>query len=112
MRYAIPIINGMVSLHFGHCEDFALIDADEKTKKIIKKEFVRAPSHQPGVLPEWLAEHGVSYVLAGGMGSRAQAIFQQHGIEVVIGVSENDPENAVISHLNGQLMAGENICDH
>ena len=28
MRYAIPITDGRVSDHFGHCESFALIDAN------------------------------------------------------------------------------------
>ncbi|MFC1958043.1 NifB/NifX family molybdenum-iron cluster-binding protein, partial [Chloroflexota bacterium] len=73
MRYGIPVSGGMLSPHFGHCEHFALIDVDEQTKKILKKEFVPAPEHEPGLLPAWLAEQGVSFVIAGGMGSRAQA---------------------------------------
>jgi ATP-binding protein involved in chromosome partitioning len=112
MRYAIPVSDGIVALHFGHCESFALIDADEQTRTISKKELVSAPAHQPGLLPGWLAEQGVSVVLAGGMGSRAQGFFQQQGIEVIIGVNESDPEKAVLSYMNGQLVAGENICDH
>ena len=112
MRYAVPVSDNRVSQHFGHCEHFALIDVDEKTKKIIKKEMVTSPGHQPGLLPGWLAEHGVSFVIAGGMGSRAQGLFQQNRIAVVIGAMETDPEKAVLSYLNGQLTTGENICDH
>ena len=112
MRYAIPVIGGMVSPHFGHCEQFALIDVDEQTKKILKKEFVPSPGHQPGLLPEWLAEQGVSFVIAVGMGSRAQSLFQQNRIGVIIGALETDPEKAVLNHLNGQLDIGDNICDH
>jgi predicted Fe-Mo cluster-binding NifX family protein len=102
----------MVSPHFGHCEHFALIDVDEQTKKILKKDLVPSPGHQPGLLPEWLAEQGVGLVIAGGMGSRAQSLFQQNRIEVIIGVVEGDPEKAVLSHLNGMLTTGDNICDH
>ena len=29
MRYAVPVSGGMVLPHFGHCENFALIDVDE-----------------------------------------------------------------------------------
>jgi ATP-binding protein involved in chromosome partitioning len=112
MRYAIPVSDGVVSPHFGHCEHFALIDVDEDRREIVKKELVPSPGHQPGLLPEWLAEQGVTYVIAGGMGSRAQGLFQQNRIEVVIGTMENDPEKAVLSHLNGQLATGDNICDH
>ena len=88
------------------------MDVDEKAKKIIKKEMVTSPAHQPGLLPGWLAEHGVSFVIAGGMGSRARSLFQQNRIGVIIGAMETDPEKAVLSHLQGQLATGNNICDH
>ena len=112
MRYAIPVSGGIVSPHFGHCEYFALIDVDEQAKKILKKELVPSPGHQPGLLPEWLADQGVSFVIAGGMGSRAQSLFQQNRVGVILGVLESDPEKAVLGHLNGQLATGDNICDH
>lgn len=112
MRYAIPISGGMVSAHFGHCEQFALIDVDEGSKRILRKELVPSPGHEPGFLPQWLAEEGVSVVLAGGMGSRAQGLFAQNNIDVVVGVLESDPEKAILSYLTGNLSTGDNICDH
>ena len=112
MRYAIPVSGDMVSAHFGHCEHFALIDVDEERRAILKKVLVPSPGHQPGLLPEWLAEEGVSVVIASGMGSRAQNLFRQNRIEVVIGTLESDPEKAIISYLSGSLTTGNNICDH
>jgi ATP-binding protein involved in chromosome partitioning len=112
VRYAIPMSGGVVSTHFGHCEQFALIDANEKQKQILSKELVPSPGHQPGLLPEWLAERGVSVVIASGMGSRAQGLFRKNRIEVVIGALESDPEKAVLSYLDGNLDTGDNICDH
>jgi ATP-binding protein involved in chromosome partitioning len=112
MRYAIPVSGGVLSPHFGHCEQFALIDVDEDKKEIIKKELVPSPAHEPGLLPKWLAEQGVNLVIAGGMGPRAQDLFQQNSIEVIIGTMESDPEKAVQNHLKGQLATGDNICDH
>jgi len=112
MRYAIPVSGGIVSPHFGHCEHFALVDVDEDRKKIIRKELVPSPGHQPGLLPEWLAKQGVAFVIAGGMGSRAQSLFQQSRIGVIVGTMESDPEKAVLNYLNGQLATGDNICDH
>jgi predicted Fe-Mo cluster-binding NifX family protein len=102
----------MVSAHFGHCEQFALFDIDERNKKILKKVLVASPGHQPGLLPEWLAEQEVSLVIAGGMGSRAQGLFQQNRIGVVTNIVESDPEKAVLSYLNGALATGPDICDH
>jgi len=112
MRYALPVTGGALSAHFGHCEHFALFDIDEPNKKIIAKELVAPPAHQPGLLPVWLAEQGVSLVIAGGMGSHAQSLFQQNRIGVVIGASESDPEQAVLKYLEGNLESGVNTCDH
>ncbi|HCP60491.1 MAG TPA: ATPase [Dehalococcoidia bacterium] len=112
MRYAIPVTGGLVSTHFGHCEHFALIDVDEGRKEILKKELVPSPGHEPGLLPQWLADEGVSVVIASGMGSRAQSLFRQSRIDVVIGALESDPEGAVLNYLNGVLATGNNICDH
>jgi len=112
MRYAIPVSGGKLALHFGHCEQFALIDIDEAAKSILRKELVTPPEHQPGVLPAWLAEEGVNAVIAGGMGSRAQALFQENRIEVVIGAQGDDPEQIVLAHIAGTLATGDNVCDH
>jgi predicted Fe-Mo cluster-binding NifX family protein len=112
MRYAVPVTGDTVSSHFGHCEQFALFDIDEQSKKIRQKELIASPGHQPGLLPEWLAEHGVSLVIAVGIGSRAQALFQQNRIGVITGIMESNPEKAVMSYLNGLLATGPNICDH
>ena len=112
MKYAVPVSGGVVSQHFGHCEQFALIEVDETKKQILKRELVNSPGHEPGLLPPWLAKKGVSLVIAGGMGSRAQGLFQQNKIGVITGIMESDPEKAVLSHLNGILATGANICDH
>jgi len=112
VRYAIPVSNGKLAAHFGHCEYFALIDADEATKTIMRKELVSSPEHQPGLLPVWLAEQGVSAVIAGGMGSRAQALFKENRIQVIIGALGDDPEQIVLDYIRGALATGDNVCDH
>jgi len=112
MRFAIPVSGGVISPHFGHCEQFALIDVDEETKTIVRKRLVASPGHEPGLLPVWLAEEGASIIMAGGMGSRAQALFRENRIDVIIGVMEGDPEKAVLNYLSGSLATGDNICDH
>ena len=34
VKYAVPVSGGKVCPHFGHCEQFALIDIDEAKKGI------------------------------------------------------------------------------
>ncbi|MBN1440264.1 MAG: P-loop NTPase [Anaerolineales bacterium] len=112
MRIAIPLADGKLALHFGHCESFALIDADVEHKKILAREDVGAPPHEPGLLPSWLAERGAQVIIAGGMGSRAQNLFRQQGIRVVIGAPAGTAETVAQDFLNGSLQTGDNICDH
>ena len=112
MKFAVPVTNGRLAMHFGHCEHFALIDVDDAKKAIVRKELVASPGHQPGLLPVWLAEEGVTAVIAGGMGSRAQALFRENRIDVIIGALADDPEEIVLDYIRGALATGDNVCDH
>lgn len=112
MRIAIPIVQEKLSPHFGHCEAFALFDADPDTGSILDHRTVPAPDHQPGLLPRWLAEQGAEMIIAGGMGGRAQDLFSQQGIRVVVGAPREDPALIVERYLAGTLETGGNICDH
>jgi predicted Fe-Mo cluster-binding NifX family protein len=112
MKIAIPLADGRLTQHFGHCERFALLDVDPAEKKIVRREDLDAPPHQPGLFPPWLAERGVTVILAGGMGMRAQDLFRQHGIQVVIGAPAETPEKLISDYLAGTLQTGDNICDH
>ncbi len=112
MRIAIPLADGKLTAHFGHCASFALLDVDENQNKILKREDVDAPPHEPGLLPPWLAERGVNVVIAGGMGQRAQSLFVENGIKVIVGATVETPENLAAAYMSGSLCAGENLCDH
>jgi len=112
MRIAVPLAQGKLSLHFGHCDQFAIFDIDGETSKVINRKDAAPPAHEPGVLPKWLHENNVSVIIAGGMGQRAQQLFTQNDIEVVIGATTNSPEELVSAYLEGTLETGDNICDH
>lgn len=112
MRFAVPMSDGMVATHFGHCEHFGLFDVDEARMEISRREVVTSPGHQPGLLPVWLAEQGVSVIIASGMGSRAQNLFGENHITVATNVLEGDPEKAILRYLRGTLEVGDDVCDH
>jgi len=109
-KFAVPLAEGKLTPHFGHCVSFALIDV--KGKEIEKREDVVPPPHEPGLLPRWLGERGVNVIIAGGMGSRAQELFAAGGIKVVAGASREAPEALVKAYLEGTLVTGANACDH
>jgi Mrp family chromosome partitioning ATPase/predicted Fe-Mo cluster-binding NifX family protein len=112
VRMAIPLAEGLLAMHFGHCAQFALIDVDPKARKVLKREDIEAPPHQPGLLPSWLAERGVQVVIAGGMGQRALGLFAERGIKVVVGAPAGKPEKLAADFMADTLRAGENVCDH
>jgi predicted Fe-Mo cluster-binding NifX family protein len=112
MRIAIPLADRRLSMHFGHCEHFALVDVDLTEKKILKRENIDAPPHEPGLLPTWLAERGANMIIAGGMGQRAQKLFTEQGIQVVVGAPADTPEKLVVNYLARTLQVGSNVCDH
>ena len=112
MKIAIPVQAGCVSMHFGHCEEFALYEVNEDDKTILGKTTHKPPAHEPGVLPAWLHELGANVIITGGMGQRAQQLFAQNGITVVVGAPAETPEQLASSYLSGTLQAGDNICDH
>jgi len=111
-RIAIPVTGGVLSSHFGHCEVFALFDVDNEKKTIISRNDVTPPPHEPGAFPAWLRKQGADIIIAGGMGSRAQDLFADNDITVVVGASTVKPEQIVEDYLQGSLETGGNICDH
>jgi len=106
----VPMSDGKLAAHFGHCEQFAFIET--QNGKIIKTEMRTPPGHEPGVLPQWLYEQGTDVVLVGGMGQQAQQLLEEKGVEVIIGAPMDSPEFLANQYLSNTLMAGDNVCDH
>lgn len=112
MKIAIPVQNGILCNHFGHCETFAILEVDTSQEQILTRRDVPAPPHQPGFLPPWLKEKGVDLVIAGGMGQRALSMFKEQGVDVLVGAPGLTPEELVFRYLKGTLVLGQNVCDH
>ncbi len=112
MKIAIPVAEDKLCMHFGHCQTFALVEIDEETKSVANTENLIPPAHEPGVLPKWLHEKGADVIIAGGMGTRAQQIFEQFGVKVVVGADPDLPEKVADKWIRGVLVTGDNVCDH
>jgi predicted Fe-Mo cluster-binding NifX family protein len=110
MKFAIPLANGRLTAHFGHCREFAIIEVVEY--EITNKQILLPPPHEPGALPSWLYEIGADVIIAGGMGQRAISLFGEKGIKVITGAPELEPEALVANYLDNTLMTGANVCDH
>ncbi|HHX24805.1 MAG: NifB/NifX family molybdenum-iron cluster-binding protein [Tepidanaerobacteraceae bacterium] len=111
MRIAIPTDSGQVSAHFGHCEEFTVYYIDESQKKVIAKEIIKNPGHEPGFLPVFLAKQNVNCIIAGGMGSRAKQLFDQKNIQTITGAS-GIVDEVIQEYLAGNIVSKGNYCDH
>ena len=99
----------MVAGHFGRCPEYTIVTVDNG--RVQNSIVIPNPGHEPGFLPGYLAQLGISCIIAGGMGPRAQGLFREKGLETVVGVSGYVDE-VVKAYLAGNLQAGESLCDH
>ncbi|NLJ57134.1 MAG: dinitrogenase iron-molybdenum cofactor [Firmicutes bacterium] len=98
-----------VAQHFGRCPAYTLVDI--KDGKAENLTMIPNPGHQPGFLPRFLAEKGVKCIISGGMGPRAQNLFEEQGIHTVVGVT-GPVAAAIDSYLAGSLAGGDSLCEH
>jgi predicted Fe-Mo cluster-binding NifX family protein len=109
MKVAIARDGLEVSEHFGHCEGYAVYVIEAGIARWHAD--IANPGHAPGFLPKYLAEQEIRAVIAGGMGSRAIDLFDENGIEVVLG-ARGSLENAARAFAEGTLVSAETVCTH
>ena len=108
MKIAVAGMGNIVAEHFGHCENFNIYEAENG--EILSKESIQNPGHKPGFLPNFLNDLGVKVIISGGMGGGAIAIFNEKGIEVIMGNLGNSDE-VVQEYLNGNLKSIGTVCN-
>ncbi|KPU43484.1 antiporter inner membrane protein [Oxobacter pfennigii] len=107
IKIAVASENEMVTEHFGHCVNFNIFEAADD--KVVRSESIPNPGHKPGFLPNFLNDMGVNVIISGGMGSGAIDIFNEKGIEVIVGASGN-AKAAAEAYLKGTLKSTGSVC--
>ena len=107
---ALPVKENKLSPHFGLCSHFKFYY--EENGIIIKEELIPSPTQLPELIPNWLVERGVTDIIAYGIGLKPIEIFNQHKINVFVGVKVAAPEVLVQEYLGGTLETNGNLCDH
>jgi predicted Fe-Mo cluster-binding NifX family protein len=107
MKIAISTDGNFVSAHFGRCPNFTIVEIENG--KLVKREIIDNPGHHPGYLPQFLSQHGVNCIIAGGMGQRASGLFAEQAIQTVIG-ADGSIDEVIDKIIAGTLQGGENIC--
>jgi ATP-binding protein involved in chromosome partitioning len=111
-RIAVPVTNGVLSSHFGHCEQFVFFDVGPDGRSIGRRQQVTPPSYELGAFPRWLHAQGATVIIAGEMGSRSRGLFTDNDIEVVMGAGREEPDAVVRWFLDGRLKTASNARDH
>jgi len=92
-----------VSHHFGRCPFFTIVDVEDgviKRTRVVENPFFQ--SHSPGQVPSFIRKLGAEAMIAGGMGRRAIAMFEDFGIGCATGAS-GSVESAVGRFVSGSL---------
>lgn len=107
MKIAAAAMGRTIAQHFGHCENFLFFDTENG--RVTAEKSVPNPGHRPGFLPNFLADQGAEVILAGGMGGGAVEIFNERGVEVILG-AQGDARAAAEAYLRGELKSTGSIC--
>ena len=107
---AIPLEDGILCSHFGHCQQFAIVETE--SDKIAGIKELTPPEHAPGLYPRWIAQFGVTDVIVGGMGQKAIMLFNEQNINVFVGAPVKTAQELVTDFLSNKLNLSANYCDH
>ena len=107
MKIAIATDSGNVSEHFGRCLEFTIVEIENK--RVIKKEIIKNPGHATGFLPKFFKERKVDYIITGGAGFRAQQLFEEFGIKLIIGI-QGEINDVINNFIKGEIKQGEDLC--
>lgn len=110
-KIALPINkSNQIDEHFGHCEFYGVYTiSDENT--IVNTEVLKSEQGCgcKSNIASVLAQHGVSVMLAGGIGNGAINVLNHHGITVVRGCS-GDAETNVTEFIKGNITDSGSSC--
>ena len=107
---AIPMENGMLCAHFGHCQQFAVVKIEDS--KIVEIAEYTPPEHIPGLYPKWVTQFGTTDVIAGGMGQKAVDLFNEQNINVFVGAPQKSAKELVEDFVADKLSLSGNYCNH
>lgn len=107
IKLAIATEGNQVSSHFGKCENFTLVEIQNSAVK--GRTVINTAGNQHGLLPDFLAAHGVNTVISGGMGDGARQKLIAKNIQIYSGVS-GEIDTIIDSYIHGKLESNDTGC--
>lgn len=110
IKIAVPCSKGQLNTYFEHTQQFYIFSIENNS--ITKEEILTPPVYEPEFYPKWLAEMGVTDVIADAMQRNVIALFNQNKIHVFIGVEIKSLKELATDFLNGTLETCDNTCSY
>ncbi len=98
--------------HFGRCPYYVFIEIEDKeTKNVETKENPFFNKHEPGIVPQFIANEKADIVIAGAMGPRAIEWFEKLKVKPIT-TAPGKIKNILKDCLDGKLKGAESCDDH
>jgi len=106
-KIAIPVLGQKLCPQFEICRSFVIFHV--KNQVIVKEDTLNALPHLSGSLAVWLANNDITDVITREIGQREINIFNQHKINVFVGVKLETPKELVEEYIAGILETHDNL---
>ncbi len=101
-----------IAQHFGRCPYYVFVDiTDDQIEAVEVLPNPYYENHTPRAVPAFINEHGADVMIAGGMGRRAIALFEQYQIKSYTG-AVGTVRRALEQFHGGALVEAEPCKDH
>lgn len=94
--------------HFGRCPFYVFITVSDNNN-VMKTESVENPfynGHEPGIVPQFIADNKADVIIAGGMGPRAIEWFNRLGVKAVTSTAPTVGD-LLNNYLSGTITSAE-----
>lgn len=106
-KIAIPISDNKLSPHFANSLLFQVFLVEDR--EIVKEYIIPSPSLQSESLTVCIANEGITDVITRGITHGEIDFFNQHKINVFVGVKMKSPRNLVQDYIDGILETHDNL---
>ena len=101
-KIAIPLREGVLSLHLSQYEEFAVFTV--ANGEIQNKSLLVPPFREIEVAPRWLKGLRVGLFISGTMSERVFSLFARQNIDVMMGAASLPPDDLIRQYLAGALV--------
>jgi len=106
-KIALPVKKNKLSPHFASSPLFKIFLVENQT--IVKEYLIHIPSQLSESLAFWLVKKGVTDVITSEIEHNEINLFNQHKINVFVGVKLENPKDLVQEYIDGTLETHDNF---